>query len=257
MAANGSHVRLRSILGLPEGAIMPPITYQTSLQRKMLRCEDTGVFRFDRPFGYSAAPGQWFRLTLDTQDGPQTKTFSDAAAPDELEIDLVTRLSGSAFKRALLALRIGDRVTISGPGGRLRAPDDSERIALLMGGVGIAPGRAILRDRVRRADGSAKLCLFEGSNDDSCVVFGSEFDDYAARLGWFELVSVIADPSAQWTGEAGLISADVISRHIEVGDGWHFLVAGPPAMTDAMRGVLAQLGVSDDRATFETFSGYA
>jgi len=214
------------------------------------------VFRFDRPFGYSAAPGQWFRLTLGTAERRQTKTFSDAAAPDELEIDLATRLTGSAFKDALKALVPGDRVTISGPGGHLRAPEGTQRIAFLMGGVGIAPGRAIIRDRVRRADDSAKLCLFYGCNDDGCVVFGNEFDDYAARLPWFKLVPVIAEPSGTWTGETGLISADVVRRHIDPDDGWHFLVAGPPAMIDPMRAVLAELGVGDDQATLETFSGY-
>ena len=231
-------------------------TYKTSLQRKSLRCEDSGVFRFDRPFGFSSEPGQWFRLTLDTAEGRQTHTFSDAAAPDELEIDLATRLTGSAFKNALEALVAGDRVTISGPGGHLRAPEGTERIAFLMGGVGIAPGRAIIRDRVRRADDSAKLCLFYGNADDTCVVFGSEFEDYAARLPWFKLVHVIAEPSAAWTGETGLISAEVVRRHIDPDDGWHFLVAGPPAMIDPMREVLAELCVGDDRATFEAFSGY-
>jgi len=231
-------------------------TYETVLQRRLLRCKDTGVFRFDRPFGYSSEPGQWFRLTLDTAEGRQTRTFSDAASPDELEIDLATRLTGSAFKNALGALVPGDKTTISGPGGHLKAPLGTTRIAFLMGGVGIAPARGIIRDRVRRADDSAKLCLFYGSEDDTCVVFGDEFEDYATRLPWFKLVPVIAEPSAAWSGESGLISAEVVRRHIEPDDGWHFLVAGPPAMIDPMRKVLADLSVGDDRATFEAFSGY-
>ena len=232
-------------------------THETTLLRASLLCEDTGVFRFDRPFGFEAKPAQWLRLTLDTAEGPQTKTFSDAAAPDELEIDIGTRLTGSAFKNALKALAPGDQVTIAGPGGRLAAPDGASRIAFLMGGVGITPGRSIIRDRVRRADDSAKLCLFSGSNTDDCVLFGHEFDDYATRLPWFKLVPVIARPSAGWTGESGFITADTVRRHIDPDDGWHFLVAGPPSMIGPMRAVLADLGVGSDRASFEEFSGYA
>jgi ferredoxin-NADP reductase len=235
---------------------MPAKSYTTSLQRKSLRCEDTGVFRFDRPFGFDAKPGQWLRLTLDTAEGPQTKTFSDAAAPDELEIDITTRLTGSAFKDALKAMDPGDHVTIAGPGGRLRAPAGAKRVALLMGGVGIAPGRGIIRDQVRRADGSTKLCLFYGSNTDSCVLFGNEFEDYAARLPWFKLVSVVATPTPAWTGESGFITSDTVLRHIEPDDGWHFLVAGPPSMIGSMRAVLTELGIGEDRATFEEFTGY-
>ena len=235
---------------------MPARTYTTTLQRSSLRCENTGVFRFDRPFGFDAVPGQWLRLTLETAEGPQTKTFSDAAAPDELEIDISTRLTGSAFKNALKELSPGDKVTIAGPGGRLRPPESATRVALLLGGVGISPGRAIIRDRVRRADGSARLCLFYGSNEDSCVLFGDEFDDYAARLPWFDFVSVVARPTPAWTGETGFITADLVRRHIEPDDGWDFLVAGPPGMIAPMRVVLSGLGVTDDRATFEEFTGY-
>ena len=235
---------------------MPARTYETTLQRRLIRCGDTGVFRFGRPFGWSARAGQWFRLTLETAEGQQTKTFSDAAAPDELEIEMATRLTGSAFKNALEALVPGDRVTIAGPGGNLVAPEGATRVAFLMGGVGIAPARAIIRDRIRRADDSAKLCLFYGTMDDTCSVFLDEFEDHAARLPWFKLVAVVAQPSPEWRGETGFITADKVRRHIEPDEGWHFLIAGPPPMIEPMRAVLDDLGIGKDRATFEAFTGY-
>jgi ferredoxin-NADP reductase len=129
-------------------------------------------------------------------------------------------------------------------------------VAFLMGGVGITPGRALIRDRVLRDDDSADLVLFYGNSDPSCAPFGEEFREFDARLDWFHLVEVLAHPESGWTGESGFITADVIHRHLALAEDWHFIVAGPPAMLEPMRAVLDELAIPEDRRLFESFSGY-
>ena len=232
-------------------------SYEVPFTSRFECVKDVGLFRFERPLGYQSRAGQWFRLTLDTREGEQTKTFSDAAAPDETTFDLATRLTGSAFKDALEDLRPYDLVHVAGPGGRLSIPAEARRVAFLMGGIGVTPARSMIRDRVRRDDGSVETVLFYGNNDDTCVPFAEEFDDYSARLAWFRLVSVIECPTKEWTGERGFINADTVRKHIDLTKGWHFIVAGPPGMIAPMQKVLAELGVDERHATFESFAGYA
>jgi ferredoxin-NADP reductase len=231
-------------------------TYETRLIDGR-RCGDgTGIFRFERPAEYRERAGQWLRLTLGTREGAVTHTLSDAAAPSEPTIDVAVRLTGSPFKDALLGLSPGATVSFQGPGGRLAIPEDARRVAFLMGGVGIAPARSLIRDRVLRNDASAELVLFYGNNDSSCVPFGDEFRDIDDRLDWFSLVEVIARPDPGWTGETGFITAELVRRHLDTAGDWRYVVAGPPAMLEPMRAVLDDLGVPAESRLFESFTGY-
>lgn len=234
---------------------MPAPTFTTTFLSTERCCAATDLFRLARPGTYRARPGQWFRLTLDTREGPQTKTFSDAAAPSEPTMDIATRLTGSAFKDALAALEPGVPVTIAGPGGRLGIPEGARRVAFLMGGVGIAPARSMIRDRVLRADLSTELVLFYGNNDEECVPFDLELRDFSERWGFFRLIEVIAEPHAHWIGERGFMTPQLVERHIDPHDGWHFIVAGPPAMLEPMRTVLDALEVPAEHRSFESFGG--
>lgn len=216
----------------------------------------TGIFRFEKPVGYAFAAGQYFNLTLQTAEDEQTKIFSHCDAPDDDLIELTTRMSGSAFKNALAALAAGDEVTVAGPGGRLTVPPGCSKAGFLVGGVGITPAHSIVRDAVLRSTGLA-VALFYGNQDLSCVPFGEEFRRLADEHGEITLVEVLFAPPDAWQGEVGFITADVVRRHVDPFDGWHWFVSGPPAMVTAMEKVVADLALPADAVTFERFGGYA
>jgi ferredoxin-NADP reductase len=215
----------------------------------------TASLRFVKPAGFAYRAGQFALLRLGTREGEQTKAFTLSSAPGDPYLEITTRLTGSAFKDALVALRPGARVGFSGARGRMTAPDDAGRIAFLVGGVGVTPARSIIRDSVQRATGS-EFALFYGNRDEGSIPFGAEFDGYAAAYPRIRVVHVLEHPGEGWTGEAGYISASVVRRHIDPLDGWDFFVSGPPSMIEPMRLVVAELAVPEDRLTFESFAGY-
>jgi ferredoxin-NADP reductase len=218
-------------------------------------CGSTGLFRFSRPPGYSYTPGQYLSLTLDTREGRQTKNFSHCDAPGDPETAILTRMTGSAFKDALAALRPGDSVTMDGPFGKLVLPEGVDRAAFLVGGVGITPMRSIVRDAVLRATGLTAL-VFDGNLDETCIPLREEFDGWERQNPSIRFVHVLERPSAAWTGERGFIGADTVMRHCDPHEGWHWFVSGPPAMVDAMTRVIDALGVKPPHVSFETFAGY-
>lgn len=216
----------------------------------------TGTFRFSKPGGYSFAPGQYLSLTLATRDGEQTKPFTHDEAPADRYLEITTRLSGSAFKDALEALKSGDVVTVTGPRGRMTLSEGIAKVAFLVGGVGVTPARAIIRDAVQRETGLT-VALFYGNQDQEGILFGEEFDRYAAEHPEITVVHVLAAPKPGWDGETGFITADVVRRHVDPLDGWHWVVTGPPAMVDAMKRVVADLRIPDESVSTESFAGYA
>ena len=216
----------------------------------------TASFRFERPDGYEFQAGQFFMLTLETRDGRETKPFTHSSSPADPALELTTRLTGSAFKDALLALRPGDPVEVAGPRGRMTLRPGDAKVAFLVGGVGVTPARSIVRDAVQRGTGVA-FALFYGNQNEPGIPFASEFAAYAATHPEIVVIHVLAEPGPGWEGETGFITADVVRKHVDPYDGWHWVVAGPPAMITAMEKVIDDLGVARDTVSFERFSGYA
>jgi glycine betaine catabolism B len=235
---------------------VPPSKYRVAFHAQMPCAPKTATFRFGKPTGYEFTPGQYFSLTLDTREGPQTKSFSHCESPQDPYIELTTRLTGSAFKDALLALSPHQEVEIAGPNGRLVVPPGVSRVGFLVGGVGITPARSIIRDAVQRRTGLDVLAFY-GNLDQSCIPFKEEFDAYEAALPAIRFVHVLQEPLSGWDGESGFITAAVVLRHCDPLDGRFWISAGPPAMAEAMRKVKDELGIPDDHFALELFSGYA
>jgi ferredoxin-NADP reductase len=208
-------------------------------------------FRFSKPDGYTFEAGQYAVLSLDTAEGRQSKPFTHAQAPGDAYLEVTTRLSGSAFKNALAALEPGARVSIRGPQGRLVSPPGLMRVAFLVGGVGITPARSILRDRVLKGEPFDDAVVFFGNRDESCIPYREELD--AMGPMGVRVVNVLERPPADWGGEAGFVSAQIVRRHLDTTDGRMVIVSGPPVMVVAMERVLDDLGVDPARRVIERF----
>lgn len=98
-------------------------------------------FRADAPITWRAGQHGLLRL-----GGAKVKPFSIASAPEEGDILIGTSLSsGSAYKRALVALNPGSRVTLHGPVMNFTLDEAGSDVIMLAQGVGITPFRAMLR----------------------------------------------------------------------------------------------------------------
>lgn len=234
---------------------MPENRYDVAFLESSECAPGYATFRFEKPAGYDFVPGQYFSLTLSTRDGEQTERFTQSDAPRDPWMELTTRMTGSAFKDALAALRQGDHVEVRGPLGTLTLPHGETRLAFLAGGVGVTPARSIIRDTVQRRS-SLVVTLFYGNQVESCIPFRDEFDAYASENPDIDIVYVMAEPGPGWKGERGFITAELVRRRVDPSEGWFWMSSGPPAMLKAMRKVLDELGIPHERTKIESFGGY-
>lgn len=229
--------------------------YPVSLVHKDPCGSEVATFTFTRPEGYEFRAGQFFRLTLDTEAGEETKTFSHVAAPADPELMMTTRLSGSTFKSALASLEVGATVLLSAPGGRLHLPVEATRFVFLVGGVGITPVRSMLRDASLSGRAFDDALLLYGNRDESCAPFLDEFE--AMHGSGCRVVPVYERPADSWSGERGFISAETVRRHVDPDAGHLFVVTGPPPMVAAMERVMDELGIDEGRRIVERFTAPA
>lgn len=235
------------------------IAYTTSLVGKKDVARGTVAIHLKKPEGFGFKAGQAVYLTLPAlkeADGKgRVRTFSISSAPEDADLVIATRLTDSAFKRGLASLPVGSAVEVEGPYGDLTLHDDATRSAVfLAGGIGITPFRSMIRDNAKRARAS-DLYLFYSNRRAEDAAFLSELEQAARENPSFKLVATMTD-AADWQGEHGFITREMIERHVGDIASSIFYLAGPQAMVAAMETLLADAGVRPENMRAEEFAGY-
>ena len=262
---------------------MGTMTFATTLTESRRLTPGVCAFRFVRPDGYDFTAGQWFVITIPSDDGPLTKHFTHSSSPTEPFLEFTTRLTGSQFKNALDALPLGAEVQMEGPFGTFVLREGVARVAFLTGGIGVTPVRSILRSladlRASAAAGSAgsaaadrevvgnrgsaesfslpEITVFLGNTSEDTVTFGGEFESIAATLPGTRVVHVLSQPSEGWRGHRGYISADIVRGELGDPGSWTYYISGPPPMVEAMRSILGAFDIPRKQMVLENFEGYA
>ncbi len=180
--------------------------------------------------------------------------FSISSLPAERPaVQFLIKEAGD-LTRGIGSVMAGTTAFLDGPHGSLTlAGRQSSGIALIAGGVGIAPLLSIARQL--RAEGDIRpLVLVYGNRVAEQIVYPDELDRLD-RLPNARVVHVLSQPGPGWPGLVGQIDKATITAVFGF-DGaadWLYLVCGPPAMLDAVDEALVGLGVPARRNLGERF----
>jgi predicted ferric reductase len=203
---------------------------------------DIGGVGLDR---LRARAGQFFGWRFLTRDRWwEVHPFSLSAAPDGQRLRITVKDRGD-FTARVAALRPGTRVLVEGPyGGFTAAARRRERVALIAGGVGITPVRALLED-MPGGPGDIAVVYRAARADD--VILRDELDALAARRG-AALHYVLGDHrDGEQLSPAHLraLVPDLAERDV--------YLCGPPAMIDAIHASLRAAGLGRRQIVTERF----
>jgi predicted ferric reductase len=205
----------------------------------------TLVLEPDGHAGLEFEPGQFAWLTLRSSPfAMREHPFSIASsATDSQRLEFSIKERGP-FTRMVANLKPGEQAYVDGPYGSFttdRYPD-AESFVFIAGGIGIAPIIGILRTLAARAERRA-LYLIYGNNLLRRAVFRTELDALAQQLN-LRVVHVIGEPPEDWQGERGLITKDLLRKHLPNPlHGAEFFICGPNDMKRNVENVLRSFGV--------------
>lgn len=112
--------------------------------------KDKYIFNFEKPSNTSWKPieGGVFKFKDTLLKGGNSRIFSIASSDREEIIKIGTNISESPseFKLKLKHMKVGEKISLRGPYGFLSLNHLEKPLALIAGGTGITPVRAILKD---------------------------------------------------------------------------------------------------------------
>ena len=231
--------------------------YLLKLKKKEEIARDTLALYFERPVRFSYTAGQSMRLIF--KDIDESKTFSIANAPHENELFFAVRLTGSDFKNKLKGLSVGSTVEAEGPfGSRFVLQSDATRpVVFIAGGIGITPLLSMLSHVVHENLGH-NITLFYSNRKIEDSSFLSDLHEITQKRDSFTFVPTLTKEkaNAEWEGEVGYISPEMIKKHTKHTAIPLFYIAGPPDMVMGMKKVLEDSGVQRENIITKKFTGY-
>jgi predicted ferric reductase len=201
---------------------------------------EVGGRRLDR---LAVRSGQFFTWRFLTRDRWwESHPFSLSAAPDGRRLRITVKGLGD-FTTRVRSIPPGTRVIAEGPFGALTAASRRRRrVALIAGGVGITPIRALLED-MPGAPGDIAVVYRTARAAD--VILRDELDELVARRG-AEIHYLVGEPRPPSGDDLRALVPDIADRDV--------YVCGPPEMTRATRATLRRSGVPSRQITIESFS---
>jgi ferredoxin-NADP reductase len=206
-------------------------------------------------------PGQYFWVEL--LDSPYEdekglrRHISVVTSPTERGVlGLCTRLRDTAFKKTLAELKVGDEVEVEPPKGDYVLPEDTSRpYVFIAGGIGITVFHSMLR-YIADTGEPYNVTLVYSNRDRAGTAFLDELPELERKIPGLRVVLTMTEDDG-WKGESRYVGADLLRDHLggELAD-HTYLVAGPPAMVEAVVGQLSAAGVPEEQVLPDRFSGY-
>jgi predicted ferric reductase len=195
-----------------------------------------------------ATAGQFFLWRFLAGHGwAKAHPFSLSAAPTHRFLRITVKDLGDDTRR-LQGLRAGVRVFAEGPYGTFTAQRRTRpRVALIAGGIGVTPLRALLETLPRERGDTVLLYRVASERD---IAFRDELTVIAERRGVDVRILVGEEIGDDRTDQLGILA---LRHHIPDIAKRDVYVCGPPAMLDAVRRRLSDLRVPRAQIHYERF----
>lgn len=234
--------------------------YTVSLKEIREVADDTRLFVFNKPEGYVFQAGQYAAMVLPKLVEPDSKgavrSLSIASAPEEADLSFAMRSGVSSFKKTCWQMQPGDTVDITSAVGFFTVPkDETQSIVFLVGGIGITPVRAILK-QAEHEGSERQYTLFYANRFTKDAAFDEEIRHL--KLKHFRYVTILSrsqESCAPENDERGYMNGSMLKKYVQDVPHRLYYLVGSPQFITAMEEILADLGVPRENCKKDPFTG--
>jgi cytochrome-b5 reductase len=159
---------------------------------------------------------------------------------------------GGIMTQHLDSLKIGDKLEVSGPKGRLEYKGRGtfllekekftvKKIAMVAGGTGITPCFQLIQYIMDQENGGVELCLIYANKTEQDILLREKLEKYQST-GKFKVFYTLDYPPEGWKQGVGFVSLDMIRKHFGQDSETFVVHCGPPGMNAAVTKSVKELG---------------
>jgi Na+-transporting NADH:ubiquinone oxidoreductase subunit F len=158
----------------------------------------------------------------------------------------------------IFSLKPGDSVTVSGPFGEFFARETDAEMVFVGGGAGMAPMRSHIFDQMVRLKSQRKITFWYGARSKREIFYQADFDRLQREHANFRWHVALSEPQPEddWSGSTGFIHQVLHDEYLcghPAPETCEYYLCGPPLMTNAVIGMLEDLGVERDNILLDDF----
>lgn len=220
------------------------------LVEKKQDTSDIFIFTFELAKKTQWKPGQHgiFKFKGEKMQGKNFRVFSISSVSEENKIIIGTRITEnpSEFKKKLKAMNIGDTMSMTGPIGWFYINNYGRPIALIAGGVGITPIRALLKDLEVNAQITKTVEVFYSDNK-SEYAFQSDLKYFDEKYDFIKV---------NYINNRENLQDKLNSFRSKYGNEASYFISGAPKMVTSLKSQLKENGIKNNNILTDPYNGY-
>ena len=209
---------------------------------------------FEGTLRYRAGQFAWLNIghpVTSLNENPFSIASAPSAGPD---VQFLIKELGD-FTSTIGQVELGTRAWLEAPHGHLTVGGhpNAKGVALIAGGVGLAPLMGILRELYATGDTRPTVLLY-GNRHVGQIAFAEELKELSRTHGT-EVVHILSEPPEGWTGETGYVTPELLRRTFGTPQhhDWLYVLCGPPPMLSMVEDALIGLGIPPANILSEQF----
>ena len=215
-----------------------------------LRSPDNGAL----PFTFT--PGQFLNVAFGIGGARMNRSYSISSSPNEcdyVELSVKREERGAVSRHIHDLIKVGDEIEAGGPVGTFTfTGTEADSIVLIGAGVGITPMMSVARYLSERS-WPGDIFLIYACRTPADFIFEKALAALERRNPKLYVVVTMSEPGPDWKGRRGRITKELLTQAVPNLASRRVHLCGPPAMMDATKALLTELGVSPDRLKTEQF----